>query len=318
MLYKLRQIAMMVNDLPEAVALYGRILGMEPSRAGGLPQFGLDNAVLPAGEGTFVELLAPAPSPAGANSAGARFLRRRGEAPYLIIFETREYDRLRRRLRQAGVRITGETEHHGSRSAFLHPSSCNGAFLEIVEVSDPDNPWPAAGPDWASLPRPPGVQPPDARPPGVVRLRQVAIIVRDLDAALAHWGRLFGLEATKRFQISFTDLEIAVLPLGGRDTFIELAQPTGADSPSGRFLARYGEGIYLTIYEIADSLATDAYLQTQDIRFTTSRRTDNYVNSGFNSIWLHPATFKGAFTQLSQVLDAENPWPPAGDDWFRQ
>ena len=114
---------------------------------------------------------------------GLRFLRRRGEAPYLIIFETREYDRLRRRLRQAGVRITGETEHHGSRSAFLHPSSCNGAFLEIVEVLDPDNPWPAAGPDWASLTRPPGV-----RPSGVVRLRQVAIIVRDLDAALAHWS----------------------------------------------------------------------------------------------------------------------------------
>ena len=308
MLTKLRQIAMMVNDLPEGIDLYGRILGMQPSRTGALPQFGLDNAVLPAGNGTFVELLAPSDD----NSAGARFLQRRGEAPYMMIFETDQYDRLIPHLRDLGVRITGETEHaephnNGSRSVFLHPASCNGAFIEIIEVTDPDNPWPAAGPDWQS----------STHEPGTRQLRQMAVIVNDLDAAIAHWSRMFGLQPTRRFEISFTDLEIAVLPLTGGDTFIELAQPTSADSPSGRFLARYGEGLYLTIYEIADSLATDAYLQTQDIRFTTSRRTDNYVNLGFNSIWLHPATFKGAFTQLSQVLDAENPWPPAGDDWFR-
>ena len=304
MLHKLRQVAMMVRDLPEATDLYGRILGMEPSRTGTLPQFGLDNAVLPAGNGTFVELLAPSNDA----SAGARFLQRRGEAPYLIIFETTEYDRLIPHLKSMDVRVTAETQHEGSRSAFLHPASCNGAFLEIVEVTDPNNPWPAAGHDWQTSPH----------QPGTTQLRQMAVIVHDLDAAIDHWSRMFGLQPTRRFAISFTDLEIAVLPLTGRDTFIELAQPTSDDSPSGRFLARYGEGIYLTIYEIADSLATDTYLQNQDIRFTTSRRTDNYTNLGFNSIWLHPATFKGAFTQLSQVLSPDNPWPPAGDDWHRQ
>ncbi len=295
---------MMVDDLPGTIDLYGRALQMEPSRTGSLPQFGLDNAVLPAGNGTFVELLAPD----GSDSAGTRFLQRRGPAPYLVIFETREYDRLIPHLREQGVRITGETEHEGERSAFLHPSSCNGAFIEVIEVRDPDNPWPAAGDDWQDV----------EHTPGTTQLRQVAVIVHDLDAAIAHWSALFGLQPTRRFQISFTDLEIAVLPLQGRDTFIELAQPTSEDSPSGRFLARYGEGLYLTIYQIEDSLATDAHLQTVDgLRFTTWRRTDNYVNLGFNSIWLHPATFKGAFTQLSQVLDADNPWPPAGDDWYR-
>ena len=305
MLYKLRQIAMMVNNLPEAVGLYRSVLGMEPSHTGTLPQFGLENAVLPAGKGTFVELLAPADDA----SAGARFLQRRGEAPYLIIFETTEYDRLIPHLRSIGIRITAETAHDGSRSAFLHPASCNGAFLEVVEVRDSANPWPAAGPDWQS----------STHQPGTMQLRQAAVIVHNLDAAIAHWSRMFGLRPTRRFAVSFTDLEIAVLPLAGGDTFIELAQPTSENSPSGRFLARYGEGIYLTIYQIADSLAADAHLQTLDgIRFTTSRRTDNYTNLGFNSIWLHPATFKGAFTQLSQVLDAENPWPPAGGDWFQE
>jgi hypothetical protein len=101
----------------------------------------------------------------------------------------------------------------------------------------------------------------------------------------------------------------------GCSSSIELAQPTGGGVPSARFLERYGEGIYLTIYEIEDSLAIDDYLKGQEARYTSSRVTSRYVNLGFNSIWLHPSGMKGAFTQLSQVLVDDNPWPPAGDTW---
>jgi methylmalonyl-CoA epimerase len=302
MLERLRQVAMLVRDLPEASQIYQRILGMEASHSQELLQYGLSNRVLPAGEGTFVELLQPTSS----DSPGARFLSRRGEAPYLLIFETTKYDELLPHLRSMGVRITAETNERATRSAFIHPASANGAFLEIVEVASGGNPWPAAGPNWMA----------QASAPKTRQLRQVAILVRDLDEATERWGRMFGLSATRRFQISFTDLEIAVLPLGDKSTFIELAQPTNPDTSSARFLDRYGEGIYLTIFEIEDSLAMDDYLQGQEIRYTTSRRTDNYVNLGFNSIWLHPASMKGAFIQLSQVLDETNPWPPAGDDWY--
>ena len=303
MLEKLRQAAFIVNDLKEAEGLYRKTLGMESCRSEELSNFGLVNSVLPAGNGTFVELLQPT-SP---DSAGARFLTRRGEAPYLLIFETREYTKLIDHLKANDVRITGESDRAQTRSAFLHPSATNGAFLEIVEVKDAVNPWPAAGPDWQKEP----VQ-------SLTRqLKQVAILVKDLDQATQHWGDLFGIQATKRFQISFTDLEIAVLPLGDGNTFIELAQPTSEDTSPSRFLKRYGEGIYLTIYQIDDSLAMDAHLEQQGARYTTSRRTDNYTNLGFNSIWIHPSYFKGAFTQLSQVLDPINPWPPAGEDWYK-
>ena len=175
----------------------------------------------------------------------------------------------------------------------LDQATLNGARVRIVEVADDENPWLPAGPDWETLP-----------PPGTLCLRQIAVLVRDLDSAVARWEEMFGLQATKRFEVSFTDLEIAVLPLAGRDTFIELAQPTGPDAPSQRFLDRYGEGLYLTIYEISDSLAMDAHLAEQGARFTSSRQTANYTNLGFNSIWLHPAGFMGAFTQLSQVFFA--------------
>ena len=303
MLERLRQVAFLVRDLGEAGELYERSLGMRPCHSQDLPQYGLTNMVLPAGKGTFIELL----KPTSADSEAARYLERRGEAPYLLVFETRQFDRLIPHLKSMGVRITGESRHGSNKSAFVHPSSANGAFLQIVEAGDTENPWPAAGPNWMQT----GVQ------PLTRQLRQVAVLVRNLDQATLHWSQMFGLEATQRFQISFTDLEIAVIPLAGKDSFIELAQPTSNDGSAARFLERYGEGIYLTIYQIDDSMALDAHLQTQGVRFTSSRVTANYVGQGFNSIWLHPAGMKGAFTQLSQVLDPENPWPPAGDTWYR-
>ncbi len=300
MLHRLRQMAFLVKDMKAAEELYRNALGMESCRSGELGQFGMFNSILHAGNGTFVELL----QPMGTESAGQRFLDRRGEAPYLLIFETKEYDGLLDHLKEQGVRITGEADRPETKQAFIHPSSANGAFLEIVEVKG-QNAWPAGGQNWAE------------KKPLTRQLRQAAVLVKDLNQATERWEELFGIKPTKRFQVSFTDLEIAILPLGDGETFIELAQPTSEDTTSARFLARYGEGIYLTIYQIDDSLDMDAHLEGLGARYTTSRRTANYANTNFNSIWLHPAYMMGAFTQLSQVLDPENPWPPAGDDWYK-
>lgn len=303
MLERLRQVAFMVRDLEQSHELYRSALGMESCFSEDLSQYGLKNLVLPAGEGTFVELL----QPTSADTPGGRFLERKGEAPYLLIFESKKYSQLISHLKSLGVRISGEAEEGGQLSAFIHHSSANGAFLEIIEASQTDNPWPAAGPDWQTI----------ARQPKTRQLRQVAVLVRDLDQAVGRWGEMFGLKATARFEVSFTNLEIAVMPLAGGDTFIELAQPTGGDGPAARFLEKYGEGIYLIIYQIDDSLAVDAQLKKLGLRHTSSRQTENYVNLGFNSIWLHPSAMKGAFTQLSQVLVSDNPWPPAGDSWHK-
>ena len=299
MLHRLRQVNFVINDLSDATGLYDRYLGMKVVHS----HRALDgqHAVLNAGGGTFVGLW----QPDLADAESSLFRESRGQGPYELVFETTDLDAVVSRLSAHAVHTSSVAQMDGWRSVAVDQASLNGARVRIVEVSGEDNPWPLAGADRRSSPE-----------PGTLRLRQIAVLVRDLDSAIARWGEMFDIRATKRFQVSFTDLEIAVLPLAGRDTFIELAQPTGTDAPSQRFLDRYGEGLYLTIYEIADSLATDAHLVEQGARFTSSRQTANYTNLGFNSIWLHPAGFMGAFTQLSQVFPGDNPWPPAGDDWY--
>ena len=301
MLHKLRQISMLVSNLPETAKVYKQVFGMESIFKEKSSEYPLHSQTLPAGNGTFVGLIQPNTD----TSQISQYLMKRGPSPYLISFETKCFDKLLLNLRARNVEITEEGGTPAARYAFLHPKSTNGAFVKVVELLDSEADWVKDTNDVAT----------NEVALRTLQLRQVAVLVKDLDEATERWQDMFGIVPTRRFQISFTDLEIAVLPLGDKNTFIELAQPTSADSPSARFLNKYGEGIYLTIFEIEDSLELDKYLSVQNIRYTTSRQTNNYVNLGFNSIWIHPAATSGAFIQLSQVLDPVNPWPPAGDDW---
>ena len=302
MLQSQRQISMLVTDLQGAAHTYKQLLGMEPIFAKRSSKYPIDIKILPAGNGTFIELIQPISD----EGPVARYLYKRGTGPYLLTFQTRCYDQLISNLKSHDIKITEETQTPKARHAFVHPKAANGSFIQIIDILDPALDW---------LPEVNNLES-NTLFPRTRQLRQVAILVNDLDQAIENWARMFGIVPTERFLISFSDLEIAVLPLGDKNTFVELTQPTSADSSPAKFLQRYGEGIYLTIFEIEDSLQLDGYLADQNIRYTTSRKTDNYVNLGFNSIWIHPSSMGGACVQLSQVLDPVNPWPPAGDDWF--
>ena len=208
MLHRLRQVNFVVSDLEDAVNLYANYLGM-----GSVRNYETGDgrrSVLHAGDGTFVGLWRPDPGEAESSA----FRDNRGQGPYELAFETRDLDSLIARLSRSGVPVSAIAQHEGWRSILIDQASANGARLRVVEVEPGGNPWPAAGTEWAGHPE-----------PRTLRLRQIAVLVRDLDAALENWEAMFGLQATKRFQVSFTDLEIAVIPLLGRDTFIELAQP---------------------------------------------------------------------------------------------
>ena len=165
-------------------------------------------------------------------------------------------------------RLQASPNVNGWRSVLLDQASANGARLRLVEVSLGTNTWPLAGDEWPAAPQ-----------PGTLRLRQVAVLVNDLDAALSRWGDTVRSPSHQAIPGQLHGPGDSRSPdCSGRDTFVELAQPTGPDAPSQRFLDRYGEGIYLTIYEIADSLDTDARLVEQGARFTSSRQTANYTN----------------------------------------
>ena len=90
-------------------------------------------AMLPLGE-TRIELLEPTAD----DSPIARFIEKRGEGLHHIAIEVRELDRHVRGLEAAGIRtipLRAEVGAGGQRYAFLHPASCGGVLVELVEAS---------------------------------------------------------------------------------------------------------------------------------------------------------------------------------------
>jgi methylmalonyl-CoA/ethylmalonyl-CoA epimerase len=67
-----------------------------------------------------------------------RFIERRGPALHHVALEVSDLDEAVSDLRERGVRMVGEAPRPGgmgTRIAFIHPASCDGLLLELVESS---------------------------------------------------------------------------------------------------------------------------------------------------------------------------------------
>ena len=127
------------------------------------------------------------------------------------------------------MRVTPGAQPLTHRSAFVHPGDASGVFVEIVESPRGDNPWPAAGENWHRR----------TWSPLTKRIRQVAVLVRDLDAAVTRWHELFGLRESNRFRHLFRrDGRRHPAPGGDGETCIELAQPTTPGTAAARHLEK--------------------------------------------------------------------------------
>jgi hypothetical protein len=145
---RLRQIALVANDLDVVVGDLQDVLGLEVAfRDPGVATFGLHNAVMPAGK-QFIEVV----SPVRENTAGGRYLERRGgDGGYMVIMQCDDHPTLKSRLGPLGVRAA--LEHDGDEYCVLqlHPRDTAGSFLEIDVQhggESMDGPWEPAGPNW--------------------------------------------------------------------------------------------------------------------------------------------------------------------------
>ena len=115
---------------------------------------------------------------------------------------------------------------------------------------------------------------------------ELSIVVKDLDAAIDRYAKLFNTKVHKRGESKEFGFKNAILPLG--NGHIEFLQPTDPDKAVGKFLAKNGEGVYLVGFECTDVPGATAHLKAQGARV-----------SGRNDIaWVHPADAHGVFVEL--------------------
>ena len=82
------------------------------------------------------------------------------------------------------------------------------------------------------------------------RLHHLDFVVRDLDAAVAHWSRLLDREPAARDDLPERGVRLARFDVGG--TWLILVQPVSASSPVHRFLESEGEGFFHVAFEVDD------------------------------------------------------------------
>lgn len=132
---KLDHIGVAVRSLDESLKFYRDQLGMRVAGREEIPAEQVRVAVLPLGE-SRIELI----EPTAKASPIARFIEKRGEGIHHIALEVEHLDRHLQQLEAGGVRVlTGKGEYGagGHRYAFLHPASCGGVLVELVEAAQP-------------------------------------------------------------------------------------------------------------------------------------------------------------------------------------
>ena len=133
---KLDHLGIAVRSVEDALKVYRDALGIAVADIEDVPAEDVRVAMLPVGD-TRIELL----EATGDGSAIRKFIETRGEGLHHIALAVNDLDAQLQRLEKQGVRVIpgkGETGAGGHRYAFLHPSSCGGVLVELVESAEKD------------------------------------------------------------------------------------------------------------------------------------------------------------------------------------
>ena len=134
---RLDHIGIAVDDLDSGSAFW-QLLGLMQGEDERNDEQGVNIRFFATEEGTNptrIELLAPT----GGDTPIGRFLEKKGAGIQQIAFRVDDLDSLLSKLKSEDVRLINESPTegaHGSRIAFVHPSSTGGVLVELLEYDD--------------------------------------------------------------------------------------------------------------------------------------------------------------------------------------
>ena len=142
-------------------------------------------------------------------------------------------------------------------------------------------------------------------PPPVRRLgkiHHVAIVVRSIDASLALWRDLLGLELEQVMDIPSDRVRIAFLGVG--ESKVELVEPTDDTTGVARFLESKGEGFHHVCFEVGNLAEALIRLELDGLELidTAPRR-----GAEGPVAFIHPRSCQGVLVELIEA--------PGGPAW---
>ena len=137
---RIHHVAVVVRDLDVALGFYRDTLRVELDVVMPMESDGVKIGFLPVGESS-IELVQPTRDDTGV----ARFLANKGEGFHHVCLEVDDLAAELRRLAGQGIELIDNAPRRGAEGpvAFIHPRSCNGVLVELIEAP--------GGPAWRSL-----------------------------------------------------------------------------------------------------------------------------------------------------------------------
>lgn len=241
-------VVLAVPELKPAMARLSEALGLTIELGGEHPGAGTHNAIAPFPDGGYLELLAAHDATLARQSAGGRRLLARlnqGAGWLGYALGTENLDQTIAQLRSRGVVISNAeavqrrrpdgTELRG-RAAFLEDDAGDGLLPFVIEHQAPHNERFSGMPSHASE---------------ATAVRAVGIAVRDLDATVPLYSRVFGVDPL-RDHFEYVPSRRATWRLPNR-AYVRLMQ----DEPAGagliaRVLEQQGEGLFVVALSTPD------------------------------------------------------------------
>jgi methylmalonyl-CoA/ethylmalonyl-CoA epimerase len=134
-----------------------------------------------------------------------------------------------------------------------------------------------------------------------MRIEHIGIATERMDEALAFWRDALGLDVVHTEEVAEQGVRVAMLPVG--EPRVELLEPTHADSPVAKFLAKRGPGVHHIAVRVDDIRAALARLKAQGARLIDE--TPRVGAEGCLVAFVHPASAGGVLLELVEHPMAE-------------
>lgn len=130
-----------------------------------------------------------------------------------------------------------------------------------------------------------------------IEIDHIAIAVSSMDAALATFKALYGLEPSSKEEIASDNVTEAMLPVG--NTHLQILQATDPESPVAKFIERRGEGLHHIAIRVPDIEAALRRLEEAGAELID---TEPRIGGGGHRVaFVHPKATHGILIELVEA-----------------
>ena len=130
-----------------------------------------------------------------------------------------------------------------------------------------------------------------------MELDHVNIATPDASGLAEIFSDLFGLQIVKRTEVA--DQGVRVVKLAAGNAIIEMTEPTGEDTPVGRFLAKNRPGLHHVCFRVDDLRATVRDLLAEGVELVNEE--PSIGAAGLPIVFVHPRSCGGVLVELQET-----------------